>query len=212
VTTTPCGLRGRAPPRLLALLRLAPPTSTLPRARPPRPGVVSAVTVPGPYLLAVKITSLFYLLYALMYAKYVFHGVRAVNRSENEDLAPLSPPSGLAFAFVLPSYMEDVEILRQTLDNLAGHPLAENYLIVLAHVGSTGPAAPATTPACRPSQYRAKRRGRPAAYLEQIRTTRPTGRAWARRPDPAPPPPRALPNRCSRWRGARRTRRSRRRC
>ena len=56
-----------------------------------------------------------FLSYAIIYASIVVYGVRRVAVSEAEPLEPRATPSPFHYAFIVPNYKEDPEVLEATL-------------------------------------------------------------------------------------------------
>jgi len=72
-----------------------------------------------------------FLSYALIYACIVAYGASRVFRSENEPLEPSNAQSSFFYAFIVPNYKEDEEVLDATLSHLAAHPYSRRQFIVV---------------------------------------------------------------------------------
>ena len=74
-----------------------------------------------------------FLSYAVIYASIVVYGVRQVARSEAEPLEPSAAQSPFYYAFIVPNYKEEQDILDATVAHLAAHPYAaRQFIVVLA--------------------------------------------------------------------------------
>ena len=80
---------------------------------------------PVQFLVVARHVLRFYLVYALFYASIVLFGLCRIIMQEHEYLPVKDEKSNFYYAFFVPNYMEDIEVLECTLANLAAHPYAK---------------------------------------------------------------------------------------
>ena len=87
--------------------------------------VLGPLLWPMSFLPMSKAVLYFYLFYAVFYVMFVLFGLRRIMLQEQEELPVRDAPSSFYYAFIVPNYMEEPEVLECTLANLASHPYAK---------------------------------------------------------------------------------------
>lgn len=104
--------------------------------------IILPLLYPVNFLTYANATIQVYLTYAVVYVCIVLHGVRSVVLSEAEHLEASPAQSSFFFAFIIPNFKEDEQVLEATLSQLADHPYASRqFLVLLAMEGRESGAA-----------------------------------------------------------------------
>eukprot|EP00966_Prymnesium_polylepis_P250302 5787556-Prymnesium_polylepis.1 len=98
--------------------------------------VLLPVLCPTHFLPVSKAILKVYLLYAVFYVTMVLVGLCRIMRQEKETLRVREVQSAFYYAFIVPNYMEEPEVLQCTLAHLAAHPYAKRCARTHTHAPS----------------------------------------------------------------------------